>query len=182
MSNDTISIPLPLNTTLWWTGHGTHEQRTKCPECLGTRVAEVHLANGEKYSLDCACCQSGYDPPRGYVTETVYVYEPTPFVALRVRMDGDEFSYSESPPSAMSYSSVYAKDLFLTKEECAARCAEKTAEQAKALEAGRFRHLESKRKRLAWSVHYWRTQVRKLTEELDRAKARLSRCKNTEAA
>ncbi len=178
----TIALPLPLNVTLWWTGTGARTEQQKCPECLGTRVSEVHLANGEKYSLDCACCQSGYDPPRGYLNVTVYEYTPTPFVASRVRVDGDEYWYSESPPGASSYSSVESKDLFRTREECAARCAEKTADQAKARDEGAFRHLESKRKSLAFSVHYWRGQVRKLTAELERAQARLNRCKQKEVA
>ena len=177
-----ITIPHPLNVQLWWVGLGSRTERRKCPECLGTRVVELHLANGEKYSLDCECCSRGCEGPYGFINETIHEYTPTPFTARRVRMDGEEFWYSESGPDAASYSSANADDLFQNIEQCAARCAEKTAEAAKEREEQAVRQLESKRKRLAWSVHYWRGQAKKLETDLERARARLNRCKHVEAA
>lgn len=172
-----IKIPLPLKVQLWWCGSGARQERVQCPECLGTLVVDMRLGNGETYTLDCACCTNGYEGPYGYVTRTVHEYTPAPFTAHRVRIDGDEFYYSESLPEASCYSSVEAKDLFRTKEECQARCAEKTAEYALAQEQYAVNALASKRKSLAFSVHYWRGVAAKLEKDLERAKARINRCK-----
>lgn len=139
----------------------------------------MHLANGEVYSLNCACCSSGYDGPFGYVVRTIHEFTPTPFIARRVRMDGDEFMYSESPRSAPCYSSVQATHLYLTEEECAAACAKLTAQYQEDMEKSLLRQLASKRESLAFSVHYWRNQVNKIEKDLERAKAQLNRCKQS---
>lgn len=175
--NASISIPFPLGVSLWWTSGPHRDQWVECPECCGTKVIEVVLGNGERYSLDCRCCQSGYDDPRGAIKCTVFEYRPVPFLPLSIQMHGSEVSYSESPPDSNCYSSVSTTNLFATKEECQAKCEQMNAEHAKAEAESIVYRRGRARKDLAWSAHYWGSQVRQLEKDLTTARARLSKCK-----
>lgn len=180
--NNTIQIPFALGVQIWWTGNNHRETWVECPECAGTKVIEMIKGNGERVSLDCELCGPGYEHPRGRVRRTIYEYRPTPFLPLRVRIDGDQFSYSESPPDANCYGSVYSTHLFATREECQIKCDEMNAEHAKADEERLIHQIKSKRKRLAFSASYWRGQIREFEKNIERAKAMLNRCKPEKTA
>lgn len=62
--------------------------------------------------------------------------------------------------------------------ECAVRCKELNEERRKTDEERAISNLASKRRDLAWSVHYWGGQVKKLERDLEVARARLARCKD----
>lgn len=175
--NASFPIPYPLGVSLWYTGGPHREEWVECPECCGTKVIELVLGNGQRFSLDCRCCQSGYEDPRGVIKRTAFEYRPVPFLPLRVTIFGSEVSYSESPPEASCYSSVDSKHLFTSKEECQAKCEAMNAEHA-AAEAEAIVHRRGRaRKDLAWSAHYWGSQVRQLEKELAKARERLTKCK-----
>lgn len=176
MSNQ-IQIPIALGQVVWWTGYGSRTDYIQCPECCGTCVIEMIKGNGERVTLDCGLCSVGYEPPTGKIKQYVYEHTPTPFVAGRVRMDGDEFWYSESPPDASSYSSVKSTDLFASREECQARCDELNRERAKADEEMLLRNISHKRQHLSFSASYWSREVKKLEKQIDAARARINRCK-----
>lgn len=179
---DSIKIPFALGVQIWWTGNDNRETWVECPECAGTKVIEMIKGNGERVSLGCELCGPGYNEPRGVIRKNVYEYRPTPFTPLRVRVDGDQFSYSESPPDASCYGSVYSTHLFSTKEECQAKCDEMNAEHAKADEERLIHQIKSNRKRLAFSASYWRGQIREFEKNIERAKAMLNRCKPEKTA
>lgn len=182
MSNKSIELPFALGETVWHAGFEANDSYITCPECLGTRVVTLLLANDESYSLDCACCGVGFDGPRGVVKAFSHDRRPRPFTPHRVRMDGDEFTYSESDPSANCYSSAYAKDLFATLEECQAHCEVLNAEQRAYQEKQALNHRMSKRRDMAWSVHYWRSERARLVKDLERLEVRLHVCVEREKA
>lgn len=172
-----IPIPFPLGVPLWWANGPHREEWIECPECCGTKVIEVVLGNGERYSLDCRCCQSGYEPPRGQIKRLIFEYRPTLFVPHRVQVYGEDVSYSESPPDALSYTSVRSEHLFTTQEECQAKCDAMNAEHAAHASDHLIRSRKRAREDLAWSAHYWGSQVRQLRKDLELAEARLNRSK-----
>jgi len=180
--SDSIKIPFALGVQLWWTGTGGRDEWVECPECAGTKVIEMIKGNGERVSLDCALCGPGYDSPRGVIRRHIHEHRPTPFVPLRVRVDGDSFMYSESPPGMSCYSSIDSKNLFATPEECQVRCDEMNAEHAKADEETLIHQIKSKRKHLAFSASYWRGQIRDYEKQIARATALLNRCKPDKTA
>lgn len=180
--NHTIQIPFALDVQIWWTGNGHREEWIECPECAGTKAIEMIKGNGERVSLDCALCGPGYDAPRGVIRKHIYEHEPTPFTPRRVRVDGDDFMYSESPPSASCYGSVDDKHLFATREECQTKCDEMNAARAKADDERLIHEIRSKRKSLAFSASYWQGQVRDYEKRLAQAKALLNRCRQPKTA
>lgn len=177
MTQATIPIPYALGAELWWVGNEYQEQWVTCAECAGSKAITVIFGNGETASLACAACLRGYEPPAGVVKRVFYEHKPTPFTANRVRIDGDEVQYSTSEPSASCYRTVDAKALFLTEAECQVECDKLNAERIKHEEKMAIQNLASKRRDLAWSAHYWRSEVARLEKNLESARARLAVCK-----
>lgn len=173
----TISIPFAIGQPLWWIGSGYQEEWITCPECAGTRVITMIQGNGEQFAIECAACSLGWEPARGAVKRTFYQHKPTPFIPKRVDISGGEIHYSEASPDASGYSFAYVKDLFASEVACADRCAELNEERTKAAEEQALAQLASKRKNLAWSVHYWGGQVKALERDLERVRTRLGACK-----
>lgn len=176
-TNDTIALPFAIGVQIWHAGTEPREGWVMCPECAGTKVVTLTLGNGEQHSLDCANCSAGMDPPRGKVCTQRYDFSPVPFIPARVRVDGDEFSYSESGPDAGCYSSIDSKNLFARREDCVVACARLSAEHKQQLAEYEIRNLAGRRRNLAWSVHYWGSQVKRLERDLVVARERLARCK-----
>ena len=176
MTNDSHSLPIPfaLGEQVWWVGNGYREESITCPECAGTKALTMIRGNGEQVSLECNYCQLGYNPPRGVVSRIYYDHRPTLFTPRRVRVDGDEITYSASEPDATCYVTAYARDLFTSQDECQARCDILNAERTRAEEDKALAMLTSKRQSLAHSVHYWGNLAKNLKKQLEQVEARLA--------
>jgi len=169
-----IEIPFNIGEQIWWVGNGYREEWITCPECAGTKVLTLIQGNGEKVSLDCACCSLGYEPPTGTIKRTFYQYEPTPFICQTVEMGfGGDFRYTD----VIGQSHEVKGNLFRTKEECQEQCDKLNLEKEKDEERRLLNNTQSKRRDMAWSVHYWGQMVSKLKKELEAAQARLNVCK-----
>ena len=171
-----IKLPLPLGVTLWHASHGAGEEWITCPECLGTKELKLTLANGEEYMVDCRCCQSGYEAPLGLIRRYRYDFKPVPFIARRWGTDGDKFWFSEQSPHANCWTRVDQDDLFTDETACRARCDQRNAELATQQEEQQYNRLMSKRKDLAWSVHYWRSQLARHRRDAELVEKRLREC------
>lgn len=172
-----IEIPFAIGETVWSIGSGHREETVVCPECAGTKAITMIQGSGERFSLGCARCGPVYEDPRGYITRTIYEHRPERFVCARVSVDGAEVRYSEAPSSATCYTSRDSADLFRDQAECQARCDVLNAEKAAADREREIANIASKRKDLAWSVHYWQGQIRRLEKQLEAARAALAVCK-----
>ncbi len=162
-----IDIPFAIGQTVWRASATPIERWVECPECVGTRATTMILGNGEERTLACACCGVGYEPPSGVVRDWDYDCEPEAFICrdLEVR-DGE-----------VRYGGTRAAVLYEDKEECRAHCAVLNKEHQRLKEERDIGKLSSRRRGMAWSVHYWSSQVRKLRKELALVEARLSVCK-----
>jgi hypothetical protein len=176
----TLPIPFALGEPIWWIGSGHREEWITCPECAGTKVITMLLGNGESYELDCEGCRLPYEPSIGHVVRHIYEHAPEAFTPNRVDISGEEIRYSAAPPSATCWSSAYAKDLFISREECQARCDVLNAEKTKAGMDALVAQLKGNRRKLAWSVHYWRGQIHGLEKQLSMVRARLRACEERE--
>jgi len=70
--------------------------------------------------------------------------------------------------------------LFESKDACQEACDALNAECTKHEEEMAIATLASKRRDLAWSVHYWGRLVKNLERQLEQARARLAVCKEKE--
>jgi hypothetical protein len=174
MSEATIQIPFSIGQQIWWVGNGYTEVLETCPECAGQKALTLIQGNGEQVSLACACCSCGYEPPSGVIKKIVYRHKPEKFTPHRVSTNGNEITYSQADPSATAYSYVHVKDLFASEAECLVRCVELNEKRTKEQEECAIANLASKRRNMAWSVHYWGRLVRDLEDKLVRAKACLA--------
>jgi uncharacterized protein YbaR (Trm112 family) len=168
-----IQIPFDIGEQVWWVGRGHHEEWITCPECNGDKALTLIQGNGEKVSINCACCSLGYEPPTGTIKRNYYHFEPQEFICRTADLSFDDFRYTNNYGD-----NVNVKDsLFKTKEECQKRCEELNAEKEKDEERRLLVNTESKRRDMAWSVHYWGRKVGDLKKELEFAQKRLSACK-----
>lgn len=172
-----IPIPFPIGEPIWWVGYGVKKEWVECPECAGTKVLTLIQGNGEKVTIDCACCSRGYEPPHGVIERTVYEHTPTRFIPGRVEISGGVIRYSESGPDAACYRIVRVDELFSDRDECEAACVQLNEDRAKQDAELAVRNLASKRREMAWSVHYWGRKVKELERDLVTARERLQRCK-----
>ena len=175
-SSISIAIPFALESELWWTGNGYTETWIECPECAGTKAITLVQGNGQSVSVDCAACSMGYQPPSGMIKQITYQHTPERFTPRRVKVDGDEIWYSESGPFESGYSQVSAKSLFASKDECQNAC-DALNHERNIMERNRdINNLLDKRKKMAWSAHYWGRKLADTQKELETIKARLSVC------
>ncbi len=167
----TVAIPFAIGSEVWWVGPAWRETYETCPDCAGTCYVTMTLGNGDVETIPCGLCSLGYDPPSGRVKRTVCGYAPTRFLCARVRIDGDRVSYMND-----SHYVPDVEDLFADEAACAAACEVKRAAAQAERDAQWIRNRASKRRDLAWSVSYWRSQRTKLREELQRIEDKLTQC------
>lgn len=171
-----IDIPYAIGSEVWFVGPAWDTEYIQCPECLGTKASIVILANGETYSLDCAACAVGYDPPRGVIKRTVCGYKPRKVTLMSVDIrDGLVDYYRTSEGLAKE------DQIFETEQDCIARAGELSAQHQAEQDEMAINHLKSKKRSLAFSVHYWRGVVSRLRKELESAEKRIHVCKEREA-
>jgi hypothetical protein len=177
----TASLPIPfaIGEIVWCCGNGRIEELATCPECAGTRALTLIQGNGEQVSIACACCSRGYGSPSGYVNRVRHEHRPERFTCARVDVSGDEIRYRDD---ALACTSREASRLFRSLEECQAACDRENVERAEHDEKMALANLASTRRDMAFSVHYWGRKVRDLERDLERARARLSECKQRKAA
>lgn len=178
-----FEIPFAIGDVVWKRGSGSTERQIVCPDCAGTRAITLILGNGTQQTMDCNVCARGYDRPSGIVTVTDYDARPTRFVCNRICgfRDGQP-EYTESPEGSNCYTTVQASDLYRTEAECEAACKVWNEQQAayRAEQAGAY--LESKRRDMAFSSHYWARKVKDLERDLVLARDRLARCPSKAAS
>jgi hypothetical protein len=181
VSGASIAIPFAIGEELWWVGYAHREAWETCPECDGQRVVTIIRGNGETFPIECQCCALGFERASGLVKRTYFEHSPKVFIPGRVDISGGEIRYSESSPDANCYGSADCKDLFRDRAECVARCAELNAEQKAAEEKMFLWNMLDRRKKMAWSVHYWSREVKEYERKLEAARVRLGLCKEREA-
>ncbi|MCP3657452.1 MAG: hypothetical protein GY766_21600 [Herbaspirillum sp.] len=165
-----LEIPYEVGSKIWTPGGGMAEVRVECPECCGTKVVTMELGNGERHSLDCRCCQAGYESPRGWVWQRTFESDP-----VEVELTDIEISAYSGIRYLAAGAWVDLDMLFESKADCETRCAELRAERQANEDRIIFNNLKSKRRDCAWSVHYWRRRVKDLERDLERARAFLTK-------
>lgn len=165
--SDSIDIPFSIGESVWRASATPVERWVTCPECDGTKAVTMTLGNGEKHSLNCACCTLGYDPPMGVVRTYDYDSTPERYICRDLELrDG-----------AVRYGGVDAVYLYEDEEKCREHCNLLNAKHKEREEERALAVLSSKRRDMAWSVHYWRSEVHRMKKDLASVEARLAVCR-----
>ena len=176
--SDSPSIPIPfaIGESLWLAEASRDSRVFPCPVCAGKKVVRVELGDGEIVVVDCDGCERGYEGCTGVCREYRSTYAPRPFTPRRVSINGDEITYSESPPGAGCYSNYRPDNLFRSREECAARCVELAAEQERHIDEmnARSRKPKGEGGRVDIKAYYIKRRD-ELRKELAEFEARLAR-------
>ncbi len=168
-----IPIPFAIGEQLWRAAADPAQQWETCPCCFGKLKIMMVLGNGEELTINCEMCAQGWREPSGKVRTHQVRYSPRSFTPQRVSMSGNDIHYSEASPDATCYNYADASKLTRDRSECQAQCDLLNAEHA-AEEEGRLVHqLIQKKKSMAWSVGYWRNQLKKCEQEAERLRERL---------
>ena len=168
MSTASIPIPFALGQEVWLADYDRSSQWEQCQVCFGQLKVKMTLGNNEEFMLDCAHCSPGHSKPSGktYTHRTRFV--PRRFTPESVSMSGSEFYYAEG-----NIKSAPAKLLSTDRSACEVMCDKMNAAEI-ANENGRtVANLISNKKSMAWSVGYWRNQLKRSEHEAERIRERL---------
>lgn len=155
-----------IGDTIWFASTGTREKRIVCPDCEGSRYIRVILADDIDRTIDCNCCERGWEGSRG----TLYGYEHFAEAALGVIKGAAINSEGEEVYSGDGF---YEKEeVFATKEE-ADEVAEILALERTESEEKRMRAKEKEERTWAWNVTYHRRAIKQAEKDLAYHSAKL---------
>ena len=169
-----VEIPFAVGESVWWIGHKTQERTVTCRECAGQKFITLIQGNCAQFKIDCACCSRGYDSPSGVIRETWYEHLPELVTLGDVFINGKEIRYAKGDGSSRQ---LDASVLFRTMDQCLEECVKRNAVNEKDRMEQAEHNLKSKRREMAWSVHYWQGQAKRLRDDLEACERRLDVCK-----
>ena len=152
--------------------HPMTEIWVECPQCCGSGRIEVILGNSEKFSINCTCCEHGWEGSFGKLKS----YEPKAS-ARCVMVSGVETSMNDGEIIARyRHSGCYISDgekVFATEKEALAAAEELAAEQEKR-EVGNLKRKEKQHKNWAWNVSYHRKAIKSAEKQIAYHTAKLN--------
>lgn len=162
-----------IGDTAYVARHSPHtEVWVQCPECLGTRTMRVILATGEEHTIDCACCERGYEGSPGKILtwQAQASVGAVTITGVESRMDGDtlEVAYRYGPNFISDGCNVFA-----TRDEAMVRAEELTAKHNEE-QAKRVRCKEKDTRKWAWNISYHRKEIREAHRKIEYHTAKLN--------
>jgi len=172
-----------VGDSVWVASFELREEQIPCPVCFGTLRVTLILGNGESLTLPCDYCgKSGYEGPRGYVTE--YRREPrcksATISAREIRENGVETEIHYSSPDSHSYRPA---DVFETQAEAIADAQRRADEMAKEEETRAYHIKKNVNQTYSWNAGYHLREAKRLKEQIayHERKAVLCKAKSKEA-
>lgn len=155
----------------WLARAGQNQIWVTCSECLGSGRLRVILGDNSEVSIECVCCDRGYEGSPGKRQTYSFVSEAHVVIitGLEANVRGETIHIRYS--SACYH--LEEENLFATREEAEAR-ALVLVQEHEAEEAKRLRYKEKDHKTWAWNVSYWRREIRDAQKVIERAQARLN--------
>jgi len=162
---------------VWYASYERREVRVPCPVCYGDKSVIVILGNGDEVQVECAYCQSGFNPPMGFVTE--YIQEPrAEFQVITNRRVVEEYGNEEISYYSSHYG-LYPDRMFDTESEAM----NKAIEMQIADEQYKLEHPKQKNeKSYTWNAGYHMKNAasRRKEAEYHEAKAKICKAKSKE--
>lgn len=110
-----------IGDVIWSSGLESAEEDIPCPICLGEKEITVIFPNGEEWAVPCEECQSGFAPPRGFITVRYYnQVVAIPYVVQEIKLTREGYEYGCKrywAEGGYTHWTVKEKDVFDTEEE-----------------------------------------------------------------
>ncbi len=141
-----------------------------CPACLGQKVVTIIYGDGEHVQMRCEACGTGFDEPRGVVSEYELEPQADEFVIASVEsLYNGNWRVNSTTGAAEDF-----KDLCETEEQALEVSRTKCSDQYDRNMASRLHKRKSQGSRLGWSVAYHRQCIRDLERQLEWHRSRVS--------
>ena len=153
-----------------------------CPSCFGKKEVILILGNDERVVLPCCGCASGYDPPKGYITEYEYVVKPELIIITGMNIEiNDQVEIIEYQSGHYRYKE---NDIFATSEEAERKAKGKKANLEKEQKTRADLIKKNVHRSFAWNAQYHIRQAKRCREEALRhdEKARLYKNRTKKAS
>lgn len=164
-----------IGDKVWWAKVETKQVTKICPVCFGHLNVIVILGDGTQVKTPCDYCGKGFEGPRGFVNE----YEWVNGVEL-VTIDGKEVSESNGKRDVeyrLGNYCLYTTDIFEEKHKAILRVTEKIKEhELEEIKRDAWKK-DNKVKSFSWSVGYYRREIKRKKEEIERYEKLASICK-----
>lgn len=158
------------------TAHRAHAGQERvwvvCPECFGEGRLRVILGDNSEVSIACVCCERGYEGSPGRIQS--YSFVASIESVLITGMESELRDGVLRTRYKFSGCNIADEtDLFLT-SSCAKARARQLVVEYEMAEAIRLKQKEKQTRTWASNVSYWRGEIRRAKETIQRAEARLS--------
>lgn len=153
-------IKYKIGDRVWYASRKTIVETVTCPDCFGQRALTVIKGDGEKVSIECAGCQSGYEPSKGYVT-----YYKQGIDVSQVSIQKVEETLTKTQ---YGFNGCYLSDenkLFVKKEDAEIRAAE-LAKEHNQDELKKINRKEQHNRTWSWNAHYHRRAIKSAEGEI----------------
>jgi hypothetical protein len=164
-------IKFNIGDTAWLAKAGQEQTWITCPECLGSGRLRVILGDDSEVSIECVCCERGYEGSPGKLQTYAFraTAEPVHITGVETRMhDGViETRYNSGCWS------VDEQNLYETRLSALGR-ADALVEEHEIEETKRLKYKEKQHKTWAWHVRYYRSCIRASKEQIARYEAKLA--------
>lgn len=150
-----------VGDVVWYASFGTRGEQVPCPVCYGNKGVIIVLGNGDNVEVECSYCQSGFNPPRGYVVEYISLPHVDQVTITKRTIEevsgGEEIEYTGN-----SHYTLYPDRMFDTYDDALA-CANWLAEHdnIKKADSPKFKNEKS----YAWNAGYHLKQAEKCRKE-----------------
>ena len=153
-----------IGDTVWQAHAGQSQVWTPCPECLGSSRLRVILGDNTEISIDCVCCERGYEGSLGKLSTYEYRDE-----AQQVIITGVESHLRDGCLRTRYSVGCYSgeeENIFATREEALQRAAILRREYQDE-EAKRLQYKEKQAKTWAWNVAYHQRAIKEAQRQIE---------------
>lgn len=160
-----------IGDRVWMASFDRRSYEVQCPDCMGNKRLKVTLGDGTEVMVECAGCQSGYDPPRGVITQWAWTEkaEQVTVTAVTEKLnEPTEYRFAEG---------WFDSDgrTFATEAEAVARAAQMKMKH-ELEENARLMSRTKDGRSWAWNATYHRECVKRAEKDLEYHRAKLTIC------
>ena len=161
-----------IGDKLWYASNKRKSKTTVCPECLGDKYITVILGDKTELKIDCTTCQSGYDPPKGYIIEYDMMPDVLPIIIKGIEIERDGIRYTTESCYIINENCLYKNRMDAEKRSI------ELIKEYNAKGKGKINLKEKNSRSWAWHVTYHRQGIKRAEHDLTYHKAKLEISKN----
>lgn len=161
-----------IGDTAYHARAGSRQIWITCPECLGSGRLRVILGDNSEVSIECVCCERGYEGSPG----KIQTYDFVSKVEIVIIYGIESSLVNGALRTQYKFDGCYSteqENLFLTKGEAEDRADALAAEHILE-EAKRIGYKEKQHKTWAWNASYHRREIARAQKNIEHHTAKLN--------